>query len=205
VGQGRDDAIFERGPSGFFDQVDQSLRVRLGPEFVAGLLQLGAQRVGILDDAVVDESDVAVAIGVRMGVGTGGSAVCGPAGVGDSTLPADRLGVQQLVQPGDASRQLPEHNAASILHRHARGVVAAVLKAMQPFNENRRRFADAGIAYDAAHRVSSSPETGPWKRQAPMSRKTLQVWGHKPGAGTAQPGRTSFFSSASSATSYPAR
>ena len=45
---------------------------------------LRAQVGGVVDDAVVDDGDLALGVQVRVGVHVGGGAVGGPAGVGDA-------------------------------------------------------------------------------------------------------------------------
>src|SRR5262249_40625595 len=87
------------------DELGDDLGVGVGAEGDALGLELALQGGVVLDDAVVDNGDQAVAFagGVRVGVGVGGGAVGGPAGVRD----ADRAGggrvAQVLGQLGDAA------------------------------------------------------------------------------------------------------
>jgi hypothetical protein len=62
------------------DAVRDHLGVGLGGEEITRRLQLGAQLVVVLDDAVVDDGKT-VRRDVRMGVALGGDAVRGPAAV----------------------------------------------------------------------------------------------------------------------------
>ena len=65
------------------DEVGDDLGVGLGAEAVAAGDELGAQLAVVLDDAVVDDDDVAGGVGVGVGVGAGCLAVGGPARVAD--------------------------------------------------------------------------------------------------------------------------
>ena len=94
------------------DQVRDDLRVRLGDERVALGDQLALQLEVVLDDAVVDDDDAAVAVAVRMGVLLGRPAVRGPARVADAEL-ARRAG--RLREHVVEARQLA--GAAADLHR----------------------------------------------------------------------------------------
>lgn len=63
------------------NQVDGDLGVGVAGKLHAGLLQLQAQRRVVLDDAVVDDGDLACRVAVRVRVAIGGAAVRRPAGV----------------------------------------------------------------------------------------------------------------------------
>ena len=71
------------------------------------------QRVEVLDDAVVDEGELAVvAAAVRVGVVVGGAAVGGPAGVADAGRRAGEVvGVERVLQVAEL--------AGALLARHA--------------------------------------------------------------------------------------
>ena len=84
----------ERGPHGGqevtlvvgLDEVRDDFRVGLGSELVTLSLQLGLELGEVLDDAVVDDEDLAVAVGVRVCVDVGRLAVRRPARVADAEL-----------------------------------------------------------------------------------------------------------------------
>ena len=63
---------------------DQDFGVRFAAQRVSPVAQPRAQPGRVLDDAVVDEGDVACRRDLRMGVDPVGSPVSGPAGVGDA-------------------------------------------------------------------------------------------------------------------------
>ena len=150
-----DDARLERVPRGILDQVDECLGVGLGPERVTRALQRRAQRVGILDDPVVNEGDGLAAVNVRMRVARRGRAVRRPARVGDARDAMQRPAIEQRLESRDAARELADDETAIALEGDARGVIAAVLEALQPGEENRPgpplAPAIAGVANDAAH------------------------------------------------------
>ncbi len=66
---------------GLLDQVGDGLGVGLGAEDVTGRLELVAQLDEVLDDAVVDDRQLAGAVDVRVGVEVVGAAVRRPARV----------------------------------------------------------------------------------------------------------------------------
>ena len=63
------------------DQVDRDLGVGIAGELHAGQLELLAQGRVVLDDAVVDDGELAGGVAVRVGVAVGGASVGGPPGV----------------------------------------------------------------------------------------------------------------------------
>ena len=83
----------------------------------------------VLDDAVVDDGDLAVAAEVRVGVGVGGAAVRGPARVADALDAGRRLLLEQLGQFGDAAGTLAEVQLRAGQGGQAGAVVAAVFQA----------------------------------------------------------------------------
>ena len=91
------------------DQVHGDLGVGVAGELDAGGFQLGAQRGEVLDDAVVDDGDLAGGVAVRVGVAVGGAAVGGPAGVADAGGAAEcwrrRLGERRLQVGQPAGRR----------------------------------------------------------------------------------------------------
>jgi hypothetical protein len=64
------------------DEVRERFRVGVRAQLVAALAQTVAQRLEVFDDAVVDDGDLARAIGVRVGVQVVGPAVRRPARMG---------------------------------------------------------------------------------------------------------------------------
>src|SRR5256884_7294255 len=134
-----------------FDQVREHLRVGLGPEHVTALPERGAQRAGVLDDAVVDQRQGAATVGVRVRVDGVGRAVRGPARVGDPRVPGGKARSEGFLEHADLPRGLVDIDATVLDQREPRGVVPAVLEAPQSLQQERRRLPRPRVAYDAAH------------------------------------------------------
>ncbi len=137
---------------GLLDEVGDRLGVGVGAQLVAALGQPIAELAEVLDDPVVDDRDPARAVDVRMGVKVVRPAVGRPAGVGQADGRVGRavgdrgLEVDQLAGP-----LLDEHVAALVHEGDPGRVIAAVLEALQPLDEDRSRLAGTRIADDPAH------------------------------------------------------
>ena len=132
--------------------------IRLGGEFVAEIDEPGAQRLVVLDDAVVHDGD-AVARYVRMSVAGGRQAVGRPPGVRDADMPRDRLGVQAVLQhlhlaESATARQL----MVGAEHRDPRGVVTAIFEAPQTLHKNGYGISLRHHTDDSAHRDLGSAQ-----------------------------------------------
>ncbi|MNO88854.1 hypothetical protein D3C76_803210 [compost metagenome] len=132
-------------------QVDDHFGVGLRGEHVAEALEVGAQFLVVLDDAVVHHRQLVMGE-MRVGVGFGGRAVGRPAGVGDAEAALQRLAGDGLLQAGNLARtatalQLP----SSAEDRHAGAVVATVFQALEAFDEDRGDVAFGDGAYDSTH------------------------------------------------------
>ena len=98
------------------------------------------------------DRDLAGAVLVRVGVEVVRPAVRGPAGVGEAdrrvrrAIRDGRLEVDQLAGP-----LLHEHLAVLVDQRDPGRVVAAVLEAGQPLDQDGAGLAGTGVADDAAH------------------------------------------------------
>ena len=156
LGQHRDHAFFQRGSGRVFNQVDEGFRVRLGRELMAGAREARPQRIGVLDDAIVHKGERAAAVGVRVGVALRRGTVRRPTRVGDATRPMRRVACHESGERGNPARELPGHDAAPVLHRHARRVVPAVFEPREPFEQDGRGLPPSHVADDAAHRQRSS-------------------------------------------------
>ena len=133
------------------DAVGDHLGVGLGGELVARRLQLGAQDVVVLDDAVVDDGET-VRGDVRVRVALRGHAVRRPSGVGDAEVGGGRRGVDGFLQAlhlADGAQAL--ELAGAVDHGDAGGVVAAVLEAPQALHEDGDDVTLRDGADDAAH------------------------------------------------------
>jgi len=135
------------------DEVGNDLGVGFGAELVALMLELLLELGEVLDDAVVDHHDLAIAIPVRVGIQGGGLAVGGPARVPDPH-PSGQLGLggHLPLQVGNLAGGL-DHARGRPLGEDGdpSGVVAAVFQALQGLKDYRRGLPLADVADDAAH------------------------------------------------------
>jgi hypothetical protein len=133
------------------DQVGDDLGIGPRAEHVAELLELSFEGGIVFDDAVVHQGDFAVASGVGMGVDIIGLAVGRPAGVPDAQRAIDRLFFQQPAQLIDPAGFFADRDLAAIQHGDARAVVAPVLQAEQPFQNQFRSGPVTDVSHDSAH------------------------------------------------------
>ena len=137
---------------GLGDEVGYDLGVGLGAEVAAALGEAGAQGAVVLDDAVVDDNDVARGVGVGMGVRLGGGAVRRPARVADAGAASRQVVGEMATQVGELADALRYAEAAlGVEHGDAGAVVAAVLEAGEALEDDGcGRFA-ADVTDDSAH------------------------------------------------------
>jgi hypothetical protein len=108
----------------------------------------------VLDDAVVDDDDVAATVLVGMGIDVAGTAVGGPARVTD----AHRALGQAVLQAGGESAELAhaladDEPAINAEDSEAGAVIAAILQALEPLEEEGRRRPIPRVAYDSTHKA----------------------------------------------------
>ena len=135
------------------DQVGDDLGVGVAVEDDALFLQLALEGGVVLDDAVVDDGDAAIAAEVRMGVAVGGRAVGGPARVADADAAGRRLLLQMSGQFGDAAGPLADVQMRAGQRGHAGAVVAAIFQPPQALDKDRFRLSIAHVTDDAAHKA----------------------------------------------------
>ena len=152
--EGFDHGVLEISVERLFDQVSDDFGIGLGDEGVAVGDELLLERAGVLDDSVVDDGDVALAVDVRVRVALVRNAVRRPAGVADSHVAGNRAGGERALQLGDLSRGFAGLDSGAVHHGDAGRVVAAVLHPLQPLEEKRRRAAHSDVANDSAHKIS---------------------------------------------------
>ena len=134
------------------DQMGDDLGVGLRGEHVAPGHEFAAQGAVVLDDAVVHHHQVAGAVGVRVGVGLGGCAVGGPAGVPqtDGAGHADVL-VDHGLQVGEFAAGAVAHQPVVEPVDQPGRVVAAVLQPAQPLEQYRHDPPRPHIPHYSAH------------------------------------------------------
>ena len=133
-------------------QVRDDLGVGLGDQLVAVVLEARAQVVEVLDDAVVHDRHPPGRAGGRVGVDVVGRTVGGPAGVPDAGRRGrQRVGVDDLLEVGQLARLLAGHQGAAVDQGDAGRVVAAVLQAPQPLDDDQLGGALPDVPHDPAH------------------------------------------------------
>ncbi len=137
------------------DELGDDLGVGVAVEDDAFAFELALEGGVVLDDAVVDDGDEAVAAEVGVGVAVVGGAVRGPARVADAGAAGGGPIAEVPRQVLDAAGALAEVQLRAGQRGQAGAVVAAVLQPAQAVDEDRFRFTAAGVADDAAHACSS--------------------------------------------------
>ena len=142
---------------GLLDEVGDRLGVGLGGQRVAARLEPVAQLAEVLDDPVVDDRDLAGAVLVGMGVEVVRPAVGRPARVGEADRGVRRPVGDRRLEVGQLAGPLLDEQVARVVDEGDAGrVVAAVLEALEPFDQDRARLPGPGVADDAAHGVCLS-------------------------------------------------
>ena len=131
------------------DEVGDDLRVRLRREAVALFEQFLLEFQVVFDDAVMDHGDGAHQVG--MGVGLGGAAVGGPAGVADAHLARQGLLAQQLFQLDQFAQAAADGQAVIADHRHPRRIIAPVFQPFQAVQDDGHGLLGPQISDNAAH------------------------------------------------------
>ncbi len=130
------------------DEMNQALRVRLRDERVTACLELLPEAREVLDDPVVREGDLAVAVDVRLRIHLGRRPMGRPPGVGESRRPLD---VRQLrLEVRDEPFVFDDLEGASD-HGDARAVVAPILEALEAVEQDRQCVAPSRVPDDPAH------------------------------------------------------
>ena len=126
------------------DQVGQDLGVGLRDQLWPGATSSVGQLGVVLDDPVVHQGQAAGAVEVGVGVGLGGVAVGGPAGVADAGA-SPRRGASAAIWRSSSTERVPSAARArqrpppSADQGHAGRVVAPVLETVQALEQDRQR------------------------------------------------------------------
>ena len=105
----------------------------------------------VLDDAVVDDDDLAGAVAVRVRVLLGRPAVRRPARVADAVVAGERVGADDLLEVRQLAGAAAQVDRAVADDRDAGRVVAAVLEPPQPVDEDGHDVLRSDVADDSAH------------------------------------------------------
>jgi hypothetical protein len=155
-------------------EVGDRLGVGLRREPVTARLEPVTQLTEVLDDAVVDDGDVAGAVLVRVSVEVVRPAVRGPTRMGQPDRRMGRPPVERGLEVCQLAGLLLDEEVALLVDERDPGrVVAPVLEAFQAFDEDRPGLAGPGVADDAAHAVRFSlrgPAGEPCRSEATRGR-----------------------------------
>ena len=133
------------------DEMSEHLGVGVAFEMMAEPFQPLAQLGEVLDDTVVHHRDAAVARHMGMRVGLAGAAVRRPARVADAAGSREIEMTGGVLEAFDLALAVEHLQAAVLLDCNARRVVAAVLKALEAFDEDVLHGTRSGVADNAAH------------------------------------------------------
>jgi len=132
-------------------QVGDHLGVGLRAEGVPLSPQFFLQLDIVLHDAILDDYDLSLAIGVRMGVGLGDSTVGSPAGVAHADVSAERIRLQGTDQIGQFAHAAAQGNATILEHSYSSRIVTTVLQTLKALNDDRRRLSRAHVTDNSTH------------------------------------------------------
>src|SRR5664280_404964 len=119
---------------------------------VAEFKEFVLEPVVIVNDAVVNDSNFAALIQVRMAVGVGGRPVRGPARVADAELADCRFAGQKQGKAFiDLSLLLSNDHVPVAQDGDAGAVVSAIFQPAQSFEEDGRRGFFTDVTYNSAH------------------------------------------------------
>src|SRR5271166_2182868 len=146
------------------DHEGGDLGIRFGFELVALCREFLAQRLEILDDAVVDDRQPAR--GVRVGVGFGRLAVGRPAGVADADRAHQRRGGELRLEVLELALGAPPHEFSVLERRNACRVIASIFKALERVDDSARDGAFPKNSDDSAHKPL------PWLNGSPAKPRS---------------------------------
>lgn len=138
----------------------------------------------IFDDAVVNNGDAIGAIGVRVGVVVGHSAVRRPTRVTDAESGARHSRARERCTQ-NPQRPGPLYNRDSFIggHSHSGRVIPTVLKTLETIQHYLKCVARPGVPHDPAHK-KHTPSAGTWtdaqRRPSPRERRAHNATHHLP-------------------------
>ena len=144
------DSVFSTAFSG--DQVGYHLGVRFGFEGHALFDELCLEACVVLDNAVVDDGNLAVKAYMGVGVLLCGGAVGGPAGVGDTDGSLYGIVFELRFQGADFTGSAYGGNFSMVDEGNSRAVVTAVFQFLQTAHEDGQGFTLTDIGDYSAHK-----------------------------------------------------
>ena len=128
--------------------------VRLARENMTLGHELLAQLAKILDDAIVDDGDL---LGrVRMRVVLGRAAMRRPARVADANMALERMGGELFLEIAQLAAGAHARELAALERRNPGGIIAAIFKTAQRFQDVARHRLATQNSNDAAHKALQS-------------------------------------------------
>src|ERR687891_55621 len=146
---------------GVLDQVGHHFGVGLRPKHVPVQLEPLPELVEVLDDAVVDDGDPAVAVEVWVRVLVGRRPVGGPPRVAHTDRPLRGSVVRELLLQGLELPGALHDGEVAVEHSHPGRVVATVFETMEPLEDDGERLVGTHIADDPAHEGDMVPARRP--------------------------------------------
>ena len=136
------------------DQMGDHLGIGRRLEDVSLALEALFDGLEVLDDAVMDQGQRAVAAHMGVCVNIAGGSVGSPAGVADADMAGDRVCGQEGFEPVDSAGGFDDGElAVGRDGGHAGAVVAAVFQAVEPHEQEFGCIARSNIPNDPAHRL----------------------------------------------------
>jgi hypothetical protein len=136
------------------NQVRYDLRVGLRTKYVTPFKKGLAKWKEIVNDTVVDDADRTLTVGVRMGIRWSWCPVSCPTGVGYTDLRLESVSGQDLLKSFNASCLLHNGKFVSIQNSNPTRIITAILKPLEPCNEDLYDISFADVSEDTAHRCS---------------------------------------------------
>jgi hypothetical protein len=147
--------------------MSKHLGVRLGLKLVSFPFHLGAKRGVVLDDPIMDKSQFARAIEMRVGIFPSDFAMGRPASVADPGGPPDRVFADGALEIIDTTNLLANGNDPLLQCGNPGGVISPVFQTSQPLQKDWHRFASADVSDNSAHRVKKLEGRDLGERKAP--------------------------------------
>ena len=133
-------------------QLHQHLRIGIADEVYPFGLQLLLDVGIVLDDAVVDDSQVLRLRVVRVRILRRGFAMCSPAGMGNTNGTAHILVATKLTQIIDLPFRLVDVQVAPAVNQcHTSRVVPTVFQSAQTFNQDGKSIFRSDVSYYSTH------------------------------------------------------
>ena len=137
------------------EEMHDDLCIRLGLEDVPLGNQLFLQRKIVLDDAVVHDGKVAMAVRMRMRVHIRRTPVCRPARMTDAEAAHGHISLDLVAQCGKSADTLLHADVLSIIDGDTCRVIAAILELRQTVEQKLRRLTIPHITNDSTHKNTS--------------------------------------------------